>query len=165
MSTFQGIGTRFYGWNHQEGGTSHATQWFSLFFLPILPLKRYHLRVLTDFTRKEPFFVVPTEGFFAGSPTGMQVDEYQFIEQTPLVFSEVLRTVVTTYVFGPLLMAWPISLFFFLKWATDNYPSAKYSMWWFVVFVVLIAGSFGNAIAVPLIALRRTRGFRGGLFE
>ena len=165
MSTIQGIGTRFYGWTHHDDGTAHATQWFALFFLPVIPLRRYHLRVLTDFKAKEPFLAVPKYGFFAGYPTGIQVDHYDLLERTPLVGREIARTLLLTYVVGPILMVWPISLFLALSSLVKHNPEWKDAAWLIYVFVALIAMSFGNAIAVPLIALRKTRGFRGGLFE
>jgi hypothetical protein len=125
MSTVQGVGTRFYGWKHHSDGTAHATQWFTLFYLPVVPLRRYGLRVLTDFAQKEPFMVVPSSGFFAGYPIGLQVDRFQLIERNPL---------------------------------------AKGATWPLYLAAVLFAVTLGNAIAVPLIALRRTRGYHGRLF-
>ena len=45
MSTINGCGTLHYDWSHSDDGTSCATKWFVLFFFPIIPLKREHLRV------------------------------------------------------------------------------------------------------------------------
>ena len=165
MGTVQGVGTRFYGWRHGDDGTAHATLWFAAFFLPLVPLKRFHLRVLTDFAKKEPFLVVPRTGFFAGSPTGLQVDHYELLERTPLRAAEIVRTLALTYVMGPVLMAWPVALFFLMDAVLDGRPEWRQSTAVLYAVVALVMIVFGNAIAVPLIALRRTRGFRGGLFE
>ena len=43
LYTFNGIGTRVIGWNHLGDGAATATVWFTLFFLPIYPLKRFKL--------------------------------------------------------------------------------------------------------------------------
>jgi len=165
MGTVQGFGTRFYGWRHQADGTAFATKWIAGFFLPVFPLSRFHLRVLTDFTAKEPVFVVPNEGFFAGSPIGRQVDHYELLERTPLVPGEIARTLILAYVLGPVLMAWPFGLFPLLGAILDSRPGWKESNAALYALVPLMMLTLGNAIAVPLIALRRTRGFRGGLFR
>ena len=62
-------------------------------------------------------------------------------------------------------MAWPISFLVGLGWLWRRHPEWNAESWPFYLFAVLFAAAFGNVIAVPLIALRRTRGFRGGLFE
>lgn len=45
MSTVNGCGTLHYDWSHSDDGTSCATKWIVLFFFPVIPLKREHLRV------------------------------------------------------------------------------------------------------------------------
>jgi hypothetical protein len=75
MGTFNGIGTMYHTWRHQVDGTAFAIKWFVLFCLPIVPLPRHHLRIVTDFSQKEPFLTAEKKGFFAGLP--VQSTNYQ----------------------------------------------------------------------------------------
>ena len=46
MATVNGIGTMRYDWRRRSDGTAEATLWFVVFFFPVFPLRREHLRVL-----------------------------------------------------------------------------------------------------------------------
>jgi hypothetical protein len=46
MSTWNGIGTKFMGFTGKmPDGTHHATKWFVICGLPVIPLRRYRLTV------------------------------------------------------------------------------------------------------------------------
>ncbi len=85
-----GIGTMFLGAQPTEQPSQkHATLWFTLFFAPIVPLRRARLELL------------PHRG------TGFSARE---LERTPLVMSEVLRTYAFGWVVFPALLFGPFLL-------------------------------------------------------
>ncbi len=104
MRSINGFGTVYYGWRHAADGTATATRWVALSWLPVWPLGRDHLRVLTDF-RQPP----PLTRSWGGLAVG-QVTEYFLLARTPLVASEVLRTLAAAYLGLPLLVVGPLAL-------------------------------------------------------
>jgi hypothetical protein len=49
MSTFNGIGTKLLGFSKvDEYGCCYATKWFTIFFLPIIPLERIRIKRDTE---------------------------------------------------------------------------------------------------------------------
>lgn len=46
MSTVNGVGTMRYGWKHRPDGTAEATVWFVVAFIPLIPIRREHVRVI-----------------------------------------------------------------------------------------------------------------------
>jgi hypothetical protein len=78
VGTDTGIGTQFRGWQHNPDGTSTATSWFVVLFVPLVPLRRYRIRVLTETSR---------ETFLSHQP-----DRYEILENTGLVWSELVST-------------------------------------------------------------------------
>ena len=163
MSTFNGTGTMYYGWRHHPDGTAAATKWFVLFWLPVIPLSPHSMRVLTDFSQKEPFLKTEDRGFFAGTP--VQRTEYQLLGTGRILAPEVLSTYFWTYVLGALLVFWPLWLALAGGAFLDKNPSFRQSTAVLVIAVLLSVLILVNPIAVVLIALRRARGFRGRLLE
>lgn len=74
-------------------------------WLPVFPLRRERLRVLTDFENETPKYNVSF-----GQLTGTQGDRYQPIESLPLSLAEVLTTLIATYVLLPMLLLTPMFL-------------------------------------------------------
>jgi hypothetical protein len=147
MSTVNGIGTRFYGWQPPLPADrgAYATRWFVVFYVPLIPLARYELKVLTDRAN---------EGFFDGA-----VDEYEVLGGTPLVWSEILRT-WWAFLRGLLLVVVP---FLTCLWIS-GYQNAQrehgqpHSALLGMVASVCLLLSLVAAIALPTRALRRSRG-------
>jgi hypothetical protein len=164
VSTFNGLGTMYYGWRHQDDGTATATKWFVVVWVPVVPLARYRLRVVTDFQKKEPFMEVKRDGFLAGA-AAVQRTEYQLLQKVPLVLTEVLSTYVWTYLVGPILMAWPVLVFWALDAYLNRHPQFRQENWVLYVGLALAVLLFANPIAIGLIALRKARGFQGRVFE
>jgi hypothetical protein len=163
MSTFNGSGTMYYGWRHLPDGTAVASKWFAIVWLPVLPLKRHHLRVLTDFQTKEPFVRTADRGLLAGVPE--EVTQYELLSVGPVKLSEVVSTYSWTYIIGAVLVAWPALLFWAFIRVLDVHPSwreADATMYGGLLLGLLL---IVNPITVALIAVRRARGFQGAVFE
>ena len=153
----------YYGWRHLRDGTAIATKWFVVLWLPVLPLKRQHLRVLTDFKKKEPFVRTAERGFFAGVPE--QVTQFELLSVDRVKVSEVVSTYSWTYIIGAFLVAWPALLFWGFTRVLDAHPSWREADATMYVGLLLALLLIVNPITVALIALRRARGFQGALFE
>lgn len=162
MSTINGFGTKFYGWRHFPDGTSTATRWVSFFYIPVVPLARMKLRVLTDF-QSENFFPKPAEaprdsilplvksGWFTLE------DHYQMVQKLSLSGGEIFKTYVRTFVLMPLAMLWPLSVLF----AVGSFGQAHHifeDMWFIWAFLLLFLAAFANLLAVAIWAIRRSRG-------
>lgn len=102
MSTLNGFGTLYYGWRHAADGTATATKWFALSWVPVIPLQRQRLRVLTEFTGAARNIKSELGGLIVS-----QVDRYQILEQLPLSFKEVVVTFIKTYMGLPALLLGP----------------------------------------------------------
>ena len=147
MSTINGTGTKYYSWQPVRAAdrTGYATKWFTLFYVPVLPLRRQKLKVLTDRAN---------EGFFDGA-----VDEYQVLQETPIVWGEVLAT---WWAFWRGLLAVVVPFLVFL--AVSQYQSAQraqgrpHNAVLGTVAAACLVFSLGAAIVIPLRALRRSRG-------
>ncbi len=161
MSTLNGIGTMYYSWRHHDDDTATATKWFVVMWLPVIPLARHHLRVLTDLAAPEPFVATGTQGFLAGTPA--QHTEYHVIETGSPQFREVALTLAWTYLAGPLLLAWPLAPFWLVGPACDYFgisvearrSNTAIVLWFFMSIPILV-----NPIVVTLWALRQARGRR-----
>jgi hypothetical protein len=101
MSSINGFGTTYYGWRHFDDGTATATKWMSVSWLPIFPLHRQRLRVLTDFKKNE--LKAEAGGLFVS-----QVDRFEFLEKLPLSAKEVGITLGKTYLGFPALVVVPM---------------------------------------------------------
>jgi hypothetical protein len=147
MSTVNGIGTRFYGWQRLRcaDGSAYATRWFVVFYVPLIPLTRCRLKVLTD--RAD-------EGLLGGA-----VDDYEVLGGTPLAWGEVLRT-WGSFLRGLLMVVVP---FLACLWIS-GYQSAQreqglpHNSTLGMVASVCLLLSLVAAIALPTSALRRSRG-------
>lgn len=147
MSTVNGTGTTFYGWQRlrTRDRTAYATQWFVIFHLPIVPLARYKVRIHTDFA---------SEGFF--NPVA---DEYELLERTELDWGEILMT-WWGVVRGLLTVFVP----FFVFLRISDYQNAAretgqpHNAVLGAVAAVCLIFSLVAAIVVPMRALRRARG-------
>ncbi|GGW58638.1 hypothetical protein GCM10010503_39660 [Streptomyces lucensis JCM 4490] len=98
MSTWNGFGTTYRGFSYpNRDGSHHATQWAVLLFLPVIPLRRHRLTVGdSSYTQ-----------YGNGSTS---VTHYAVHEETPLVGGEILRTYLTWWVIGPLIVFGPPAL-------------------------------------------------------
>lgn len=105
MSTLNGFGTLYYGWRHAQDGTATATKWFAISWVPLIPLYREHLRVLTDFNNDHKNVKAELGGLVVGT-----VDKYDVLERLPLSLQEVAITLAKTYIGLPLLLIGPAIL-------------------------------------------------------
>ena len=147
MSTINGTGTKYYSWQPLRAPerTGYATKWFTLLYVPVLPLRRQKLKVLTDRAN---------EGFFDGA-----VDHYQILQETPIVWGEVFAT-WWAFWRGLLTVIVPFLVFF----AVSQYQNARRAQGrphdpvLGTVAAACLFFSLGAAIVIPLRALRRSRG-------
>ncbi len=112
MATINGIGTTRYDWRGRPDGTAEATVWFVVFFFPIIPLRREHLRVIDSGIRRSG--VLATLGALAGVGVGVGVGyqtSIQFLGTIPLSPIPVLRTYFMGFVVVPFLtVGFPVML-------------------------------------------------------
>jgi hypothetical protein len=147
MSTLNGTGTKYYGWQPIRRGDpgAWATKWFVLFYVPVLPLARVRMRVLTDRAN---------EGFFGGA-----VDHYEVLERSSLAWDEVLRTWLS-FLSGLAIVVLPFLAFLWIS----GYQNAQrelgkpHNALLGIVGAACLLFSLIAAIAVPMTALRRSRG-------
>ena len=97
MSRFQGVGTDFYGKkDYDKNSDSYiAVKWFVLFLLPIIPLKSYRIRKISQEVEKNYVFY------------RQEVSKYQILSEIPLKINvgQVVRTYLVVYGFLALLIA------------------------------------------------------------
>ena len=98
MSTVNGIGTTRYDWQRRPDGTAEATVWFVIFFFPIIPLRREHLRVVGSGIRRSGF--LETVSAFLGAGVGYQTS-IELLGSMPLAPIGVLRTWFMGFVIVP----------------------------------------------------------------
>jgi hypothetical protein len=100
MATVNGLGTMRYDWNARSDGTAEATLWFVIFFLPIVPLRREHLRVINAEVERAGF--LSTVAAFCGAGAGWksQIEVLDSIPQSPW---RVLRTYLMGFIGVPLV--------------------------------------------------------------
>jgi hypothetical protein len=165
MGTTNGVGTMYYGWRHSTDASATATLWFVFFWLPVVPLQRHRLKVLTNLRAVKHLTPFQALTALLGAAEAVEQTRYQVLARERVAIREVLMTYIWTYAIGPALVAWPAVLF----WAGDivlqQNPSWRESDTMIYVVIPWVMLVFGNPIAVVLIALRRARGFNGGLFE
>jgi len=155
MSTLNGFGTLYYGWRHASDGTATATKWLAVSWVPVIPLQRQHLRVLTDFEKPQQ----PKAGL--GGLVVSQTDHYQIIADTPLSAKEIALTLAKTYIGLPALLFAPmlvVALFMKLlqHMGVDVRPGT-------MAFNVFIGASFAallNFLYQAIRAIRRSRGWQ-----
>ena len=147
MSTVNGIGTKYYGWQpvRRSDRSAWVTKWFVLFYVPVIPLARQRLRVLTDRAN---------EGFFGGA-----TDHYEILGQSALVWSEVLKTWFN-FVAGLAIVVVPFLVFLWIS-GHQNAQRAlgrAHNSPLGIVSAVCLVFSLVAAVVVPMKALRRSRG-------
>jgi hypothetical protein len=116
MSTINGIGTLRYDWDHHSDGTSSATLWFVIGFLPVIPLRRERLYVASE--GLEPSRAIDVAGAALGAAVGIGSG---FRSQFQILQKELMRPagILRTYVFGFLvtpLLAFGVPVF--VVWAS-----------------------------------------------
>jgi hypothetical protein len=147
MSTLNGTGTKYYGWQslRKSDRSAWATKWFVVLYVPVLPLARHRLRVLTDRAR---------EGFFGGA-----VNHYEMLEQSSLDWGEVLRTWLRFFT-GLAIVVLP----FLVGLWIGGYQNAQrelgkpHNTALGLFSAACLLFSLTAAIVVPMRALRRSRG-------
>ena len=95
-------------WNRRSAGTAEATHWFVIFFLPIVPLRREHLRVVSAGVERAGFLstIAALGGTGAGWKTSIEV--LGRIPQSPW---RVFRTYLMGFIGVPLVtFVGPMSL-------------------------------------------------------
>ncbi|WP_340378114.1 hypothetical protein U5640_25800 [Streptomyces sp. SS7] len=98
MSTWNGFGTTYRGYSHvNRDGSHYATQWAVLFFLPVIPLRRHRL-------------TVGDSAYTQYGNGSTSVTRYAVHEETALVGAEILRTYLSWWVVGPLIVFGPPAL-------------------------------------------------------
>lgn len=100
MASINGIGTARYDWRRCADGTAEATLWFVVFFFPIIPLRREHLRVIDSGIKGSG--VLGMVGALVGVGASHQTS-IQFLGTRPLSPLPVLRTYFMGFVVVPLL--------------------------------------------------------------
>jgi hypothetical protein len=159
VGTINGFGTGFRGWRHYEDGSSTATSWVLAGFIPVLPLRRYRLRTLTDFANEK----FGTPGEVAGALLGSfsWSDPVRIEARLPLAWREIGATYLRAYVLVPLLCLWPLAIFTLvmaiLRSRSGGEP-IRLQQPWIGLYIAVFAGNF---LAVLLTAARRTRGCPG----
>ena len=100
MATVNGVGTMRYDWSSRPDGTAEATLWFVIFFLPIVPLRREHLRVVSAEVERAGFLstVIALGGAGAGWKSSIKL--LGPVPQSPW---RVVRTYLMGFVGVPLV--------------------------------------------------------------
>jgi hypothetical protein len=154
MDSLNGFGALYYGWRHAADGTATATKWFCLSWLPVIPIGREKLRVLTDFRNEA---VKPELGGLVMS----QVNYYEILEKLPLSLKEILITLAKTYIGIPALLLGPAAVLVAVMMVLGKFGvkvspgSAGFSMYILGMFLVLI-----NFLFQVVRAIRRARGWQ-----
>lgn len=157
MSNYHGCGVIRYGWRHAPDGTATATNWISVLWLPVIPIYRERLRVLTNFENDQE----NTEAVFGGIILE-QVDRNQVLERQPLNSKGVGITLLKVYIGLPAYLVVPnliIALLFktlFYHKGMNLKPGSPAYMALMVPAVLI----FLNFIWQIVRAIRRSRGQR-----
>ena len=104
MSTINGIGTLRYGWNHYPDGTASATLWFVIGFLPVIPLRRERLCVVSDGLDQPR--AIDVAGAALGAAVGVGSgfrSQLQVLQKEPMQLAGILGTYFFGFVVTPLL--------------------------------------------------------------
>ena len=103
--TTNGCGFLYYGWEHNEDDTAEATCWFVLFFLPVVPLRRYLLRLVHDPTDGPPLrFWAIAEGLKRAFLSRSAHPQWEHQETLALDLGGVIQTYLKTYALLPLVL-------------------------------------------------------------
>ncbi|ATZ28964.1 hypothetical protein ACFZBM_39125 [Streptomyces lavendulae] len=142
MSTWNGIGTKYLGFSHRRpDGSHHATEWFVISYMPVVPLRRYRL------------VVGPTEyapGAVGGSTS---TTAYRVLGRSTVRVRDVLATYLIWWVAGPALTLGP----FFLM-ARVAPGAGRGSAFWSGVILI---GGLVWIVGLPVLLISRSRRWRG----
>jgi hypothetical protein len=83
MATVNGLGTMRYDWSSRSDGTAEATLWFVIFFLPIVPLRREHIRVVSAEVERPDVLSTMAALGGAGSGWKTRIEVLDRIPQSP----------------------------------------------------------------------------------
>ncbi len=154
MGSMNGFGTSYYGWNHTDDGTSTATLWFCLSWVPVFPLMRQRLKVLTDFNNEE----INSE---LGGLIVSQSNYYEILERLPTSYSEILITFLKTYIGIPLILFGPmVVLAIIMKFLKLSGVDVKPNTMIFNVFIGGIFLSIINFLWQCVRFIRKARGWQ-----
>jgi hypothetical protein len=160
MSTLDGFGTMFYGWKHLAGQPSTATKWMTVFYIPIIPLGRYQLRVKTNFWRDMEQIRSTPLGLMAS-----RQDRFEILGKTSIHWPEVLLTYAKTYIVLPLLMFAPLLvewLFSSLEWFPYSDAREDVPIWLNAILWGVVVGQLISVVYWPIWAIRKSRGMQIG---
>jgi hypothetical protein len=101
MSTVNGCGTLYYDWSHLPDGTAEATKWFVVAFLPLVPLRREHLQVITHGEKPS---------FLSLKSSSAWTVQYQVFNVVPMSYYGVARTYAKAYLLLPIVLLAPLLL-------------------------------------------------------
>lgn len=156
MSTLNGFGTLYYGWNHANDGTATATKWFAISWVPVLPIERHHLRVLTDFSKQSQSIKAELGGLIIS-----QTDHYQIIAKTPISTKEVALTYAKTYLGLPAMLLGPMLAVVLLMMAMKSFGiEVRPETPAFNLFLGGMFLAFANFLYQSVKAIRRARGWQ-----
>ncbi|MFE2144710.1 hypothetical protein ACFXA3_23735 [Streptomyces sp. NPDC059456] len=142
MSTWNGIGTKYLGFSRKRvDGSHHATEWFVISYMPVVPLRRYRM-------------VVGATRYAVGSAGGStSTTAYRVLERSPMRVLDVLATYLVWWVAGPSLVVCPFVL---MSWADPD--AGRGSGLWSGVIVI---GALVWVVGLPLLLLSLSRRWRG----
>jgi hypothetical protein len=149
MSTWNGCGTTYYGWEHKEDGTAIATNWIVVLMFPLVPMKRVHLRSLSP----------DNDRFLNLRPV---VDHYDLIKTLDRDYRSIVETLVRAYILFPIVLLLPIILFIGVLIVAQSlgYADAVIDGVLKPAYPVFLGISVLYWIALGLIVLRTSRGRR-----
>ena len=158
LVSFNGIGTFLRSWKHYPDGTSEATVWACLLYLPLFPLKKCRLRVLSG-PDSEPHISLTQLILGVLNPHDAIKDSYELIERCRIEPREVLNTYLYTYIRMPLILFVPLCLVILCL---------KCAVWLFadgsvipaIVGAALTLAWFGFLLAMLAQELHKSRGGR-----
>ena len=146
LYSFNGIGFGLLGATRKDAtGRCFVTRWFTLLYLPVIPLGRYYVsQGHTDH-----------DYFGAGSTT---TTDYRFLGQSSLRFSEILRTYLFFWLYAPAVVLLPVIAL--LSHANEFVRALEPGAGWPVLvliglFITLLVGSL--ALVIWLLEVYRTR--------
>jgi hypothetical protein len=101
MSTYNGCGTTYYGWENDGETSRTATRWLVILFFPIVPLGRVRI----EDSR-------PQEKFFDAKPTDVFVpsysDQFRIVEELSIDWKSAGMTYLNAYLLFPFALLAPI---------------------------------------------------------
>ena len=140
--------------------SSSATKWLAVFYIPLGPLGRYRLKVLTDFGRERTRVRATPVGVLVS-----QENRFDIVERTALSWSEILKTYAKTFVGLPILMVGPYLVLLGVTALLPlipglQIPKGAMPQWVSTLLLVGSIMSLGNFLWWPIWAIRKSRGMQ-----